>query len=70
MVVSSEGSLVRPVLENIKLVNCEDTAFLAWEDRVLLQVIVTVVLIEVCGKNFAVIVQCSYGASENKVQLN
>ena len=34
MVVSSEGVLVRPALENVKLANYKDTAFLAWEDRV------------------------------------
>ena len=67
MAVSSEGSSVRPALENIKLVDYEDTAFLTWEDSVLLRVIVSVVLIEVCGKNSAVIVQCSCGASKNEV---
>jgi len=58
---------VRPALENVQLVSYEDTAFLAWEIRVLPQVIVPVVLIEVCGKNSAVIVQCSHGASHNEV---
>ena len=58
---------MRPALENVQLVSYEDTAFLAWEIRVLPQVIVPVVLIEVCGKNSAVIVQCSHGALHNEV---
>ena len=52
VVVSSEENLVPPILENIKFVNYEDTAFLAWEDRVIFQVIVTVVLNKVCDKIF------------------
>jgi len=35
VVVSSEESLVRPALENIKFLNYEDTEFLSWENIVL-----------------------------------
>ena len=61
MVESSKGNLVFLALENIKLVSYEDTA-LAQGDRVVLQGTVIVVLIEVSGKNYAVVVQCSYSA--------